>query len=615
MAVNSTTSGRDFRIVPERIADRATQSPSSLAVAAGGATLSYGELDRQANQLAHYLHSLGVGAESVVGVCLHRSFDMVVAALGILKAGGAYLPMDAAYPAERLAYMLSDSKAVVVVTDTAISSRLPAGPWRTVAMDRLHDAVAQQPGTPLPLQAGPNHLAYVIYTSGSTGAPKGVELTHANLCHLVDWHLPAFQVTADDRAGHLAGLGFDAAVWELWPYLTCGASVHLAPEEEVRNSAESLRDWLVAERISITFVATAMTEQLLRTSWPATASLRTLLTGADMLRMFPPDGLPFTVVNNYGPTECTVVATSGTISSRDRPDRLPTIGNAIAGATVYLLDEAGQPVEAGTAGELYIGGSGVARGYRFRPELTQERFVADPFAGGHARMYRTGDQARQLSNGEFAFLGRVDDQIKIRGYRIEPGEVIAVLDTHPGVRSSVVVAREDGSEKRLVAYVIAQEGMMLTDAALRGYLRQQLPEHLVPAQFVQIAALPINANGKLDRSALPAPSAENLIKDEEYIAPRNPVEEKVAAILAALLNLDRVGITDNFFSLGGHSLLGTQVISRVKDAFRVDLTLLNLFNHPTVAGMAGEIERQVRAKIEGMNQEDLMRVAAEVSGD
>ncbi len=587
----------------------------------GGAELSYGELDRRANQLAQYLHQQGVAPGSVVGLCLHRSLDMVVAALAILKAGSAYLPMDPAYPAERLAYMLSDSRAAAVVTDDSLGARLPAGTWRTVALDRSASAIAGQPEDSLALELSPESLAYVIYTSGSTGLPKGVELTHANLTHLVDWHLDAFSVTASDRAGHLAGLGFDASVWELWPYLACGASVHLAPEDEVRNRAESLRDWIVAQKLSITFVATAMAEQLLTLPWPADTALRTLLTGADALRMFPPVGLPFVLVNNYGPTEATVVATSGVISATERPDRVPSIGKAIEGATIYLLDENQKPVESGTLGELYVGGSGVAKGYRFRPDLTEERFLRDPFAanaainaGGEARMYRTGDQARQLANGEYAFLGRVDDQVKIHGYRIEPGEVITVLNTHPGVRSSIVVAREDGGEKRLVAYVVAQEGMALNDAGLRGYLRQQLPEHLVPAQFVQIASLPLNANGKVDRNVLPAPSAENLIKDEEYVAPRNPVEERVAAILATLLSLDRVGVTDNFFSLGGHSLLGAQVISRVKDTFGVDLTLLTLFQHPTVAGMAAEIERQVREKIEGMSSQDLMRVAAEASG-
>ena len=313
-----------------------------------------------------------------------------------------------------------------------------------LAIDRDSNVIAQQRTDSPNRNITPEQLAYVIYTSGSTGRPKGVEITHASLMNLVAWHQTAFEINADDRASLLAGVGFDAAVWETWPYLTAGASLHL-PDEVTRLSPELLRDWLVAERITTSFLPTALAERVMTLEWPTQTALRTLLTGAETLRQFPSDDLPFRVVNNYGPTECTVVATSGTVAPGVSREALPTIGRPIANTQVYILDENLQQVFRHVAGELYIGGAGVARGYLNRPELTAEKFIQNPFShpfanGQQARLYKTGDIARYLPNGEIAYLGRVDDQIKVMGYRIEPNEIVAVLNRHPAVEASVVAS-------------------------------------------------------------------------------------------------------------------------------------------------------------------------------
>ncbi|HEX8813102.1 MAG TPA: non-ribosomal peptide synthetase, partial [Terracidiphilus sp.] len=413
----------------------------------------------------------------------------------------------------------------------------------------------------------------------------------------VCWHQRAFQVTAADRASAQSTLGFDAAVWEIWSYLACGASLHLA-DDSVRNDATALRDWIVSQRITISFAATVMAERLLRLDWPAETALRFLLTGADTLKVYPSASLPFVLVNNYGPTECTVVSTSGVVPAGSSANQAPSIGRAIDGVEIYILDEHRQPVTEG-AGEIYIGGAGLGRGYRNRPDLTAERFVPNPFcATPGARMYRTGDLGRWLPDGEVAFLGRLDEQVKVRGYRVEPSEVSTVLCQHPAVQASLVVAKEDvPGEKELVAYLVFSPGVAATATALREYLRQRMPDYMVPSAFVPIASLPVTEQGKVNRAALPSVNG-NRLSDEAYVAPRTLVEEELVKILAPLLKLDRVGVNDNFFLLGGHSLLGTQVIARVSDTFGVDLTLLKLFDHPTVAEMAAEIENLILAKVE-----------------
>jgi amino acid adenylation domain-containing protein len=580
--------------VPQSVAAQAALRPRAVAVSAGSRSLTRGALDKRANRLAWHLRSLGVGTDVPVGLCLPRSLELVVGALGILRAGGAYVPMDPGYPPERLTYMLEDTQAPVLVTTASLGRRLPAGTWKLVDISAPHIEQYAEDAPPVGITAA--DLAYVIYTSGSTGKPKGVEIAHSGLANLVSWHLDAFSVSPADRASHMAGLGFDAAVWELWPYLAAGASVHLA-DEITRGSAELLREWLLAQRITISFVPTPLAERLLALEWPSTTALRLLLTGGDTLSHYPPPELPFGLVNNYGPTECTVVATSGAVRSEGRPGLLPPIGRAIANTQVYLLDEQLHPVPPGASGEIYIGGAGVARGYHKRPDLTAEKFIPDPFGGEPgSRVYKTGDLGRRRPDGQIEFLGRIDDQIKIRGYRIEPNEIVSALNQHPDIRESLVVAREDTPGNRsLVAYVVVESEAAATHTSLHEFLRTWLPEYMVPAAFVRIDSFPLTPHGKIDRAALPAPEPGNTLKDEASAGPRTPTERQVAEILAGLLHLKEVGRDDNFFLLGGHSLLGAQLIARVRDAFGVEIALHSLFEAPTVAALAAEIHRLARA--------------------
>jgi amino acid adenylation domain-containing protein len=578
--------------IHEAVEAQAWERPNAVALTAGTQVMTYQELDLAANSLASRLLSSGVHEDVPVGLCLPRNLEMVSGALAILKAGGAYLPMDPAYPVERLEYILEDAGAPVLVTNTEIASRLSPGGRNVIAVDSGAGEWGQ--ASDRPGAASRSNLAYVVYTSGSTGKPKGVEVTHRNLWNLVSWHRLAFSVTPNDRASHMAGLSFDAAVWELWPYLTAGASVHLA-DDAVRLSPELLRDWLLERAITISFAPTPIAERLMALDWPRNTPLRILLTGGDALRRCPPAGLPFRVINNYGPTECTVVATSGEVpSGAEQGVLLPSIGRAVANTRLYVMDDAMQEVPAGAPGELHIAGSGVARGYRNHPDWTAARFVPDPFgAEPGARMYKTGDLARQLPDGRIEFLGRMDDQIKIRGYRIEPNEVIAALCGHPAVCESLVVAREEASgDRQLTCYLVLQSHSLPALEEIRDFLRRSLPEYMIPAIFVVLEAFPLTQNGKIDRAALPAPNCANTLRDAASTeSPLTELEQRVAAIAAALLNRETLGAHDNFFLLGGHSLLGAQLIVRLRDAFGVEIPLRRLFASPTVTGLAEEIKR------------------------
>jgi len=605
--------------LPSLVAMRATETPDAPALIAGGEVMSYEQLNDRANQLAHYLIELGVGADrsvtdepkDIVGLCLDRSVTGVVCALAILKAGAAYLPLDPAYPAERLAFMLNDAHPRVLITTAATAAQLPAGPWRVVAVDVDETEINRQSTESPDSRITNQDLAYVIYTSGSTGKPKGVEITHGSLINLVLWHQQEFAIAAKDRASLLAGVGFDAAVWETWPYLSVGASLHL-PAESTRLSPQALRDWLVSERITISFLPTALAERVMTLEWPCHTTLRILLTGAETLRQFPTDDLPFRVVNNYGPTECTVVATSGFVPNDVYTKTAPTIGRPIANTQVYILDENMQEVPVHAAGEIYIGGAGVARGYLNRPELTAEKFVMDPFSNDPAaRLYRTGDLGRYLANGEVVYLGRIDEQIKILGHRIEPNEIVFVLSRHPHIRASVVTAREEVCrEMHLVAYVVIDPESKASAADLRSFLARELPQYMVPTVFVRLETLPLTQNGKIDRAALPTPNYENTLRDEDFTAPRNPLQERLVVVLSALLGLEQVSVHDNFFMLGGHSLLGTQLISQIRGAFGVELALRTLFESPTIEQLSLEIERLVLARVEQMSEEEVHRLLA-----
>jgi amino acid adenylation domain-containing protein len=574
-------------VIPHAVSARAEADPDALAVAAADRVLSYAELVAAADRLADRLDDLGVGPDVVVGVCLPRSAAYVVATLAVLRSGAAYLPLDPSTPPERLAFMLADCGPRAVIVDAVGGGTTPDGPWAEVD---VREAWADRVGPPRGRDVvKEDHLAYVIYTSGSTGRPKGVEVAHGSLANLAAWHGRAFAITPGDRAHFYASPAFDAAVWETWPYLVAGASVHVPPDD-VRADPAALRDWMLGERITIGFVPTPVAERMLGLAWPARTPLRTLLTGADTLHHYPPPALPFEVVNNYGPTECTVVTTSGVVGT-PTAEALPSIGRPIDNVEVLVLDETRRPVPPGGAGELYIAGAGLARGYRHRPDLTAERFVSHPGVAG-ARLYRTGDRGRLLPDGSLAFLGRLDEQVKIRGYRVELEEIAAALTTHPGVAEGVVVAPEAGDgERQLVAYVVPAAGAVPGRDALVATLRRALPDYMVPALFVTLPALPLTTSGKVDRAALPAPDAANTLRDAARAAPRTAVEAEVARILGGLLDVEEVGVEDNFFLLGGHSLLGTQLIMRLRAAFGVDLALRTLFDAPTVAELAAEIER------------------------
>lgn len=597
------------RCVHELVAAQAARTPEGTALVAAGQALSYAALNRRANRLAHYLRGLGVGPEVLVGVCLERSLELVIGLLAVLKAGGAYVPLDPGYPAERLLFMLDDARAPVLLTQQHLLARLAAQQSRVLCLDGDEALWAQQLECDPPSLARGEHLAYVIYTSGSTGRPKGVEITHRSLLNLVFWYQRAFEITPTDRATQVVSVAFDVLGEELWPHLTAGASIYLV-DEETRAAPAALRDWLVARQITMGNVPEVLAEQLMSLVWPPETALRYLLTGGDVLQGYPAPGLPFTVVNSYGPTETTIVATIGPVPPVSQAGALPSIGRPIANTRIYLLDEALQPVPIGEVGEVYIGGVGLARGYLHRPELTAERFLWHSFRGEPAqRLYKTGDLARYRANGEIEFRGRSDDQIKLRGYRIEPNEIVRTLNQHPAIQASVVIAREETpGEKRLVAYIVTIPGVEVTSTSMQAHVRTQLPDYMVPAVFVRLAALPATLHGKVDRAALPAPDASNMLAEQAVAAPQTPLEARLAEIFASCLQVARVGVDENFFLLGGYSLLGMRLLAHVAETFHVELRMRTLFDAPTVRQLAAEIERRLVAKLETMSEDEAQRL-------
>ncbi len=599
-------------LVPELVATRSAEAPNDAAVVVEKETLTYGQLQQRADQIGRTLRYWGVGPDTLVGLCVERSAALVIAALGILQSGGAYVPMDPAYPQERLAYMLHDAQPAVLVTTQRVSQRLPAGKWRTLRLDVDLPQVAHSESA-AECSARSENLAYVIYTSGSTGRPKGVQITHQNLLNLVFWHQREFNVNSDDRASQLASPGFDAAVWELWPYLTAGASVHLV-DDIIRTQPVALRDWLVSHGITIGFVPTSLAESMIALKWPSDTALRVLLTGADTLHDYPPPTLPFLLVNNYGPTECTVVATSCPVSAKEHPAVhavLPPIGRPISNVEIFILDEQLRPVPIGTTGEIFIGGAGLGRGYLNSPELTATKFITNPFEPKMSdRLYRTGDLARYLPDGQISFQGRADDQVKIRGYRIELNEIVASLNQHPSVQSSVVVARRGaGTDKYLIAYVVLSPDSQFAPPTMRDFLRARLPEHMLPRVFVQIEAIPLNANGKVDMSCLP--DVKTTFANSALLVPHTVVEERLVRILASLLNIGEVRVNDNFFLLGGHSLLAAQLLASVRDVFGVELPLRTIFDSPTAAGLSLQIENSLLNHVDSMTSEEVTRALAD----
>jgi amino acid adenylation domain-containing protein/non-ribosomal peptide synthase protein (TIGR01720 family) len=564
--------------VHESFQRQAALTPDAPAVVSRSMSLSYRELDARANALAQKLVAIGVKLDDRVAVVLERSADFIVAALAIMKAGGAYLPIETSCPADRLGYMLRDAGVRLAITEPPLVARMAdAGAEALTIADIGASANAVAPR----IAIKPGNLAYVIYTSGSTGRPKGVALSHRGLQALAGWHNRVYRVTAEDRAALVAGLGFDASVWELWPYLLAGACVHV-PDDETRASAALLLEWIAASRVTIGFAPTPLAEAMFDTPMPEHLALRALLTGGDKLHQVPA-GLPFTVYNNYGPTESTVVTSWTEIPGGTA--QTPSIGRPVDNTRVHVLDARLKPVPVGVPGELFVAGDSLARGYLDRPDLTADRFIPDPFAiepGG--RMYRTGDLVRRSPSGNLEFLGRLDHQVKIRGFRIELGEIETVLAQHDAVREAVVVTREGrAGNRRLVGYVIGRD-QAATPVELTRYLKDRLPDYMVPSAIVMLEAFPLTANGKVDRAALPDPGVA-VEAAREGGEPSTEVERQLAEIWARVLRLDRVGLHDNFFEIGGDSILALQVVSAAR---QVDLKLTprQIFEQPTVAELA-----------------------------
>ncbi|MEX5612666.1 amino acid adenylation domain-containing protein, partial [Pseudomonas protegens] len=574
-----------------RIEAQAQRTPDALAACYQGRSLSYAELNRQANVLARQLRGLGVQPDDRVAIVARRSLETVVGLLAILKAGACYVPIDPAHPAERLNYLLQDCGPRAVLTQAELLGRLPALAVPVIELNQRLWLDQTADNTQVPGLSAAN-LAYVIYTSGSTGLPKGVMVEHRTLGNLVDWHCQAFDLRPGSQASCLAGFGFDAMAWEVWPALCVGATLHLAPAQDGSEDLDALLAWWRAQPLDVSFLPTPVAEYAFSQE-QGHPSLRTLLIGGDRLRQFSHDQ-GFALINNYGPTEATVVASSGPIHAGGELD----IGRPVANARIYLLDSQQRPVPIGVAGELYVGGAGVARGYLNRPQLTAERFLDDPFSDQPgARMYRSGDLARWLADGRIDYLGRNDDQVKIRGVRIELGEIETRLCQFPGIQEAVLLAREDQpGNPRLVAYFTQQQDVALDVAQLRAHLLAQLPDYMVPVAYVRLDAVPLTANGKLDRKALPAPDQAALF-GREYQAPQGATETTLAAIWQEVLHLPRVGRQDHFFELGGHSLLAMRMVSQVRQRLGVELALGELFANAELSAVATVLERAGRSHL------------------
>jgi amino acid adenylation domain-containing protein/non-ribosomal peptide synthase protein (TIGR01720 family) len=570
---------------------RAAEAPDAPALVMGEEAVSYAELNRRANRVANTLRRIGVGTETLVGVCMRRSPELVAGLLGILKAGGAYVPMDPAYPQERIGFMLADSGVRIVLAQRGTRELVSGGGVRVVCLDGEQEELGSASDRNPDVDVGGPQLAYVMYTSGSTGKPKGVMVHQGGLANYLSWIRLAYPVNGGSGSPLHSSISFDLTITSLFGPLSAGRAVHLLPEEEgVQALGEDLRRVGDYSLVKITPAHLELVRHQLQTSEMAGRTRAFIIGGENLVgetiarwQESAPDTL---LVNEYGPTETVVGCCVYTV----RPDEQFTgsvpIGRPIINTDLRILDGHLQPVPIGVAGELFVGGAGVARGYWRRPDLTAERFVPDPFGPSGARLYRTGDLARYRADGTMEFLGRGDDQVKIRGFRIELGEIEGVLKEHPSLQDAAVVAREEGATRSLVAYVVARGGAPWDVRALERHLEGQLPDYMVPRTFVRLEALPLTPNGKIDRRALPAPAPSDRPRETEFVAPRSPSEEIVAQTWQVLLGVKRVGANDHFFQLGGHSLLATQLVSRLREIFSIEVPLRTVFESPTVAGLA-----------------------------
>jgi amino acid adenylation domain-containing protein len=595
---------------------QAEQMPDAVAVVFQDRHLTYGKLNRRANQLAHRLRRLGVGPEMRVAVCMERCPEVVIGLLGALKAGGAYVPLDPVYPRERLDFMLADFQPAVLLTQGRLVEKFAGYEVYLVCLDAGGETFAQESEVNPISGVATGNLAYVIYTSGSTGVPKGVAVEHHSVLALLYAFEHIAPPTQDLTATAVCSFGFDVSVWEFFSTLCFGGTLHILLPETFADAQRFAR-YLVGRHVTSAYLPPALL--------PGVASalekqerkipLQRLLVGVEpikqgLLQRFRNLAAQMHIVNGYGPTETTICATFFDFKSARDPEQRTPIGTAAPGYKVYVVDQKLQPVPIGVSGEILIGGAGLGRGYLGRAALSAEKFIPDPFpppsippsggetrrVGGGARLYRTGDLARYLPDGKIEFLGRIDHQVKIRGYRIELGEIETVLAQHPAVREAVALAREDGrGDKRLVAYVVPNDGQQLTVSELYRFLRTRLPDYMLPSAFVTLETLPLTPNGKVSRRALPAPEQYRPELEAAFVAPRTPAEEMLAGVWAEVLGIERVGAHDNFFELGGQSLLATQVTLRLGQLFGQSLSVRALFETPTVAALATHIETLARA--------------------
>nr|WP_268890187.1 non-ribosomal peptide synthetase [Gloeocapsopsis dulcis] len=588
MSGNGTHTNYPTACIHQLFEAQVSQQPQAIAIRAQK-QFTYQELNQGSNQLARYLQRLGIEPEMRVGICLEQTTETVAAMLAVLKAGSAYVPLDPSYPPERLRFLLEDAQVSIVLThrnlvvfDTKI---------KVIDLEQEWTAIAQESEENLNTPCSVDQLAYAIYTSGSTGTPKGVMVAHRAVNRLV-CQTNYVEITPGDRIAKVANIAFDAATFEIWGALLNGAEL-VDIERETTLLPTDLKTALRQQHINVMFLTTALFNQTAAEVPDAFQSLKYLLFGGeaanpDRIRTVLQHGKPQHLIHVYGPTENTTFSTWYEVQEVPENATTVPIGQAIANTQVYVLDAKLNPVPAGINGEIYLGGDGLAQGYLNRPELTAEKFIANPFCQDrNLRLYKTGDRACRRADGNIEFLGRIDCQIKIRGFRVELGEIETVLAQHPSVQTAVVDVREVATDRQLIAYVVPQPTAVVSDRELRSFLKTQLPQYMLPAMFVPLKSLPLTTNSKIDRQALPLPTAA---PDTILVAPSTSVEKSLVDLWCQLLGRKQVGIHDNFFELGGHSLLATQLISRIRDRFQVEIPLRSLFESPTIAQLAQKID-------------------------
>lgn len=611
--------------------EQVEKTPNDIAVIFEDQQLTYAELNRKANQLAHYLQTLGVKPEVLVGLCVERSLDMIIGLLGILKAGGAYIPLDPALPKEGLTFRLQDAQVPVLLTQQQLVNDLPINAAQVICLDKDWDVIAQHKNGNPNSETTVENLVYVLYTSGSTGKPKGVAIEHRQLLNYINAILDKLELPPSASFATVSSFAADLGNTAIFPALCNGGCLHLVSQERASDPV-ALAAYFELYPIDCLKIVPSHLAVLLTSSYSEKILPRKrLILGGEIASWYLIEQLQHylptcEIFNHYGPTETTVGVLTYLVEKQQTnhyPKTVP-IGKPLTNTQVYVLDQQLQPVPIGVSGELYISGAGLARGYLNHPELSATKFIPNPFSDTlKAKLYKTGDRVRYLSDGNLEFLGRIDNQVKVRGFRIEPEEIELALRQHPQVREVVVIAREDKlGDKRLVAYVVPRQGKGSSTSELRLFLRNKLPEYMVPSAFVLLKNFPLTPNGKVDRLALPSPDTARPNVEDTFVAPRTPAEKHLAEIWSKVLRLERIGVYDNFFDLGGHSLLATQVVSRLRDTFEVDLALRDLFEKPTIADLAltiaqrlaqatdSELLAQTFAELEQLSQEEVQAILA-----